>query len=130
MAARAKKSAAGTRGGVVHLRGRVLPSVDKEVVVVRVGKAKRPRRPANKSDEAEVIIRKLGKALSKPGISKQVVFRDHTPGKVFAYSVYPEDFTKIVREAADGTRTVGRVVGRKFRAERAGSSIRRSQANG
>lgn len=81
-----------------------------------MGKAKRPPRSSNRSDEAEVIVRKLGKALSKPGISKQVVFRGHT-GKVFAYSTYPEDVTKVVREAADGTRTVGRVVGRKFRAE-------------
>lgn len=80
--------------------------------MVRVGKAKRPRRSSKRADEAEVIVRKLGKALSK-----QVVFRGHTPGKVFAYSTYPEDVTKVVREAADGTRTIGRVVGRKFRAE-------------
>lgn len=115
MAARAKKSAAGAK--VIRLRGKALPALDKEVVLVRVGKNKRPRRSVNQSDEAEVIVRKLGKALSKPGISKQVVFRSHTSGKVFAYSAYPEDVTKVVREAADGTRTVGRVVGGKFRAE-------------
>ena len=117
MAAIAKKSASGAKGGMVRLRGRALPSLDKEVVLVRVGKAKRPPRSSKRSDEAEVIVRKLGKALSKPGISKQAVFRGHTPGKVFAYSTYPEDVTKVVREAADGTRTIGRVVGRKFRAE-------------
>ena len=83
---------------------------------MRVGNANRPPRSVNRSDEAEVIVRKLGKALSKPGISKQVVFRGHSPGKVFAYSAYPEDITKVVREAADGTRTVGRVVGGKFKA--------------
>lgn len=115
MAARAKKSATGAK--VIRLRGKALPAFDKEVVLVRVGKTRRPPRSVSRSDEAEVIVRKLGKALSKPGISKQVVFRTHTSEKVFAYSAYPEDVTKVVREAADGTRTVGRVVGRRFRAE-------------
>lgn len=97
---------------VIRLRGKALPSLGKEVVLVRVGSAKRPTRSANRSDEAAVLVRKLGRALSKLGISKE-----HVPGKVFAYSACPEDMTKIVREAADGTRTVGRVVGCKFRAE-------------
>jgi hypothetical protein len=114
MAARARRSAAGAK---VRLRGKAFPSLDKEVVLVRVGSAKRPPRSVIRSEEAEVMVRKLGKALSKPGIGKQVVFRAHAPGKAFAYSVCPEDMTKVVREAVDGTRTVGRVVGCKFRAE-------------
>ena len=115
MAARARRSAAGAK--VIRLRGKALPSLDKEVVLVRVGSAKRPPRSVTRSEEAEVMVRKLGKALRKPGINRQVVFRAHAPGKVFAYSVCPEDMTKVVREAADGTRTVGRVVGCKFRAK-------------
>lgn len=115
MAARAKRAAADVK--VIRLRGKALPSLDKEVVLVRVGSARRLPRSANRSDEAEVIVRKLGKALSKPGSSRQVVFCADAPGKVFAYSACLEDMTKVVREAADGTRTVGRVAGCKFRAE-------------
>jgi hypothetical protein len=33
---------------------------------------------------------------------------------VFAYSVDPADPTRIVREAADGTRTIGRLVNGRF----------------
>jgi hypothetical protein len=114
MAVKAKKSAAAAK--VIRLRGKALPSLDREVVLVRVGKSKRPRGYVDRSGEADVIVRKLGKALSKPGISKHVVFHAHAPKRVFAYSVYPKDVTKVVRQSADGTRTVGRVVGGKFRA--------------
>lgn len=96
MAAIAKRAAAAAK--VIRLRGKALPSLDKEIVLVRIGSAKRPRRSVNRSDEAEAMVRKLGKALSKPGISKQVVFRAHSAG-VFAYSAYPGDITKVVRES-------------------------------
>lgn len=91
--------------------------MDREIVLLRVGRGMRLLKSTKPSDSAEVMVPKLGKALRKPGISKQAVFRGRTPERIFAYSVLPRDVTKIVREAADGTRTVGRVVGGKFRAE-------------
>jgi len=33
--------------------------------------------------------------------------------------LYPDDPSKIIREAADGTRTIGRLVGGKFRLSKA-----------
>jgi hypothetical protein len=60
-------------------------------------------------------LAKTGRALAKPGISKASVFRGASK-KVFAYSIYSKDPSKIVRQAADGTKTIGRVVDGKFRA--------------
>lgn len=50
MAVRAKRAA--TDAKVIRLRGKALPSLGKEVFLVRVGSAKRPPRSANRSDEA------------------------------------------------------------------------------
>lgn len=73
-------------------------------------------RAARQGEKASVLVAKAGQALDKPGIKKQVVFRQGAASGVYAYSVYPKDPTKVVREAADGTRKVGRMVGGKFRA--------------
>jgi hypothetical protein len=61
------------------------------------------------------VVPYVGKALSKPGISKVVIFQSPVAGKIFAYSVDPFDATKVVREAADGTKRIGRVVAGKFK---------------
>ncbi len=62
------------------------------------------------------LILKLARALSKPGIDRAAVFGDPPNPKVYAYYVCAADTSKIVRESADGTRTIGRVVGGRFRA--------------
>ena len=64
-------------------------------------------------DSATVLVAKVGRALNKPGIDKRVVFRDDKTG-IFSYSTYPGDPTKVVREAADGTKRIGRVVNGRF----------------
>lgn len=83
--------------------------------MVRTGSSRKGRIVTRRSDEADVMVRKVGKALSKPGISKGAIFQRSVVGKVFAYSVDPFDATKVVREAADGTKKIGRVVAGKFK---------------
>ena len=61
------------------------------------------------------LVLKAAKAFAKPGFDRQVIFGNGRNGKVFAYSVHPDDPSKIIREAPDGTRTIGRLVGAKFR---------------
>jgi len=60
------------------------------------------------------MVRKAGKALKKPGIKRKVVFKKATKG-IFAYSVDPSDATRVVREASDGTRRIGRVIAGRFK---------------
>ena len=80
-------------------------------VLVRTGKKK----PAavKQADRANVLVAKAGRALSKPGIDRQVVFKGNQ-SRIFSYSTDPADPLKLVREAADGTKRVGLLVGAKF----------------
>lgn len=52
------------------------------------------------------------RALGKPGLRRKAVF---TGSAVSSYSVDPRNPSHFVRERADGTRTVGRVVKGQFR---------------
>jgi len=117
MATRNTKSSAGggQDRGEVRLRGKRLPTLDKELAIVRTGSPKSGRMATRRSDQADVMVRKMGKALSKPGISKAAIFQGRVAGKIFAYSVDPSDATRIVREGPDGTLRIGRVVGGKFK---------------
>lgn len=70
------------------------------------------------SESSESLAEKAGKALSKPGLSRESVFGTVAKGgrhAIYAYSVLPSDPTKIVRESFDGQKTIGRVVGGSFR---------------
>jgi hypothetical protein len=117
MAGRKTKSnvRAGAPPGEIRLRGKRIPGLDKELAMVRTGSTRKGQAATRRSDEAEVMVRKVGKALSKPGIRKVAIFQGALAGKVFAYSVDPLDATKLVREAADGTTRIGRVVDGKFK---------------
>jgi hypothetical protein len=64
-------------------------------------------------DRATALVAKLGRALKNPGIDRGVVFGEGQTD-VFSYSAYPADPSKLVREAADGTKRIGRLVGGKF----------------
>ncbi len=70
-------------------------------------------------DSTTVLLKKAAQALNKPGIDKSVVFRGPKADKIYAYSLDPQDPTKVVREAANGDRAVGRLVGGSFRASKA-----------
>jgi hypothetical protein len=71
-----------------------------------------------KHDDSATLVAGISKAMRKAGISRDVVFvkRGSSPKQVYVYSVLPSDTTKIVREAADGTRTIGRFSNGQFRA--------------
>jgi len=85
---------------------------------VRVGPLKKRRAVAGGAGATELLNR-AAKAFAKPGFDRRVIFGSGRNRKVFAYSVYPNDPSKIIREAADGTRTIGRLVGGKFRLSKA-----------
>jgi len=100
--------------GEIRLRGKRIATLDESLAMVRTGPSiagdVRPRR----ADQAGALLRKTGKALSKPGISKHSIFTTDS-GDIFAYSVDPQDASQLVRMSRDGTRRKGRVVSGKFR---------------
>jgi hypothetical protein len=89
-----------------------------DLFVLRLGKSKAiaGSRGPEKSD---VLIDNMMKAALKPGFRRDTVFRPEK--RVYAYSVYPEDISKIVREDANGKKTLGRLVQGRFRPSRSKS---------
>jgi hypothetical protein len=94
------------------VHGEVVASVGERFVLVKTGKSSvGVKVPA---DESAKLLQAAGKALSKPGISRFSVFgagRKH----VYAYALDPQDPSRFIREAADGTRRFGKMVNGKFR---------------
>ena len=91
--------------------GKVVSSVPGFVLVKKA--ASKPTQLAAVSERATTLLPKVAKALSRPGISKDVVFKGMTHN-VYSYSVDITDTTRVVRVSADGRRSVGRLVGEKF----------------
>jgi hypothetical protein len=101
-----------------QVRGTSVATLSSGLVLVRVGAARKSRAAARGAGATE-LLNKAARAFAKPGFDRQVIFGSGRNGKVFAYSVFPDDPSKIIREAADGTRTIGRLVGGRFRPSRA-----------
>jgi len=80
--------------------------------LVAVGPSKRASRTST-SESASTLVPRIARARSKPGISRDAVFKGHTRN-VYSYSIDPSDTSRVVRVAANGRRTVGRLVGSKF----------------
>jgi hypothetical protein len=112
--ARAKVSTKAVKTRRVTITGARIPSVGGHLVLVRTGRFKRTV-PIQKSMEADVLIAKVGKALMQPGIRRDQIFRGRD-SNVFAYSVDPENPSRIIRRAADGTRTLGSASRGRFKA--------------
>jgi hypothetical protein len=116
MATRKRKTRLARNGSEIRLRGKRIATLDERLTIVRTGDSVTEgvgrTRPA---DRAEAMLRKTGRALNKPGISKRSIFTNNSNG-IFAYSADPSDATKLVRTSRDGTRRKGRVVGGKFKA--------------
>lgn len=70
-----------------------------------------------KRDDSGTLVANISKAMRKVGIRREAVFvtKASSAKKVYAYSVLPSDTSKIVRESADGTRTIGRFSKGQFR---------------
>jgi len=95
------------------------------LVLVRVGAPKKSDAAARGAGATELLNR-AAKAFAKPGFDRRVIFGSGRNSKVFAYSVYPDDPSKIIREAADSTRMIGRLVGGRFRPSSARWAVGRS----
>ncbi len=87
------------------------------MTLIKVGRASRP--VVRPEDNTTALLKKAARALNKPGIDRSVVFRGPNAAKIFAYYADPRDPTKVVREAADGTKVVGSLVDGRFRASKA-----------
>lgn len=92
-----------------------LPTFSESLMLVRKGKKPKPEILKPKEIAGTLVAETLD-ALSSPGLAHSVVFRGLKAAQVSSYSILPADPTKVVREQADGTRTVGRLVGGRFRA--------------
>jgi len=95
--------------------GITLASLSGGIELVRV--AKRSSKPATAPQEqTEALFRKAVSALKRPGIPRETVFKAATtkPGAIFSYAIDPSDTTRVIREAPDGTRTIGRLKNGKF----------------
>ncbi|MGJ5816630.1 hypothetical protein [Paludibaculum fermentans] len=89
-------------------------TTDPDLVVLRTGNpVKKAIVPAR--ERASGVLKRVGKAMMKPGADRARVFASSSGKPVYAYSLYTKDPTKIVREDASGRRTIGRFVGGRFR---------------
>jgi len=81
---------------------------------VKIGRPK-SKEAVSVREKASALVAGLVRATRKPGTSRERVFNSSVGKRVFAYSVYAGDTTKIVREDASGNRSVGRLVNGRFR---------------
>ena len=72
-------------------------------------------------DDNKFFVAGISKAIRKKGIRREAIFvsRSSSPKRVYAYSILPSDTSKILRESADGSITVGRYRNGQFRALKA-----------
>jgi len=85
-----------------------------DLLVVKIGRPK-SKEAVFVREKASALVAGLVKATRKPGTSRERIFNSSVGKRVFAYSVYAGDTTKIVREDARGKRSVGRLVNGRFR---------------
>jgi hypothetical protein len=100
----------------VRITGKRIPAFGADLVIVRAGRFADSKKSIKRSEEARSLVEATGKALSRPGIKKRVVFKRGTSG-VFAYSVDPLDPDRIIRRSSAGKRTAGRLVDGRFRSD-------------
>ena len=109
-------------GSEIRLDGTKIPTLNDNLVLVRLSAAHASASSPAKletRERASNLVLKAVKALAKPGIRRETVFGHGSGRGIYAYSVYPADTSKIVRESADGQMVIGRMVGGRFRAESA-----------
>lgn len=83
------------------------------MVLVRFDRVKR-KKDAKPKELASTLVKKVAKAMNKPGIAKRSVFTGKA--NVFAYSMSSADTSKVIRRDESGRLTVGRLVNGRFRA--------------
>lgn len=104
-----------SKKGQFRVRGKRVPPFAEEFEVFRTGRFGSSERSTRPSEEAGVLINKVGKALAHPGISRKSVFKRRS-ARVFSYSVDPGNPKRgIVRRSVDGQKAVSRSADSKFR---------------
>lgn len=61
------------------------------------------------------LLRRVGRALAKPGLPREAVFGLNPSRNFFAYALDPSNPSRMVREDATGNKTVGRMINGVFR---------------
>jgi hypothetical protein len=83
-------------------------------VLVRTSTGRRQAGAISQQETASALVKKVGSALSKPGIERAAVFPHGTQGSVVAYSADPNNPGDLIQESADGKKRVGRIVNGRF----------------
>jgi hypothetical protein len=111
-----KKTPSAKKASLKHVTGKPIARLSNGIFVVQI--PHHGSKPTlRSSDTAGVLLDKLGKALSKPGLSRGAVFGNSPSKYVYSYYVDENNPTKMIRESFDGKRKTGRVVDGKFRAD-------------
>lgn len=109
------RSSASKHGKVGATPGEHAVQIGTDWIPVRPPGAK-TRKSMLEKNRASVFLPKAGRALNKPGIGRSTVFSESGNPKVCAYSACADQPGKTVRESTDGRKTVGSLVGGKFKA--------------
>src|ERR1700677_3969090 len=96
MATRNGKRGGSRAGSEIRLRGKRIATLDERLTIVEGGASRPGLPPPRPADRAAAMLRKTGRALNKPGISKRSIFTNDS-SDIFAYSADPSDATKLVR---------------------------------
>jgi hypothetical protein len=110
-----KRRSAAKNMSEVRVRGKRLPNFGDDLVVIRTRRFPASPRAISSREEAGALLKKVGQALNRPGISDKAIFKNRR-SQVFAYSADPGDPEKIVRRSVDGKRSIGRLRGNRFQA--------------
>ena len=100
-----------TVGTSVQERRLATPSPD--LMIIKIGE-RREKLVVPPSERASGVLARLAKAISKPGLDRADVFLSNRGRPVYAYSVYPKDPTKLVREDVSGQKVIGRFRNGRF----------------
>gem|GEM_PF-4577099 len=84
---------------------------------VSVVRAKQDTSNKTPAGSTKALLSGISKTIRRPGLRRDAIFlvTNGKARKVFAYSVLPSDTSKIVREARDGSRAIGRFTNGRFR---------------
>jgi hypothetical protein len=93
--------------------GVLLPTSRPDLYLLRVGAHPAKKAPADQA--AGPLLRKVGRALAKPGVDRETVFGASPKRTAYAYSLDPTNPTRMVREDSAGNKTIGRMVNGAFR---------------
>jgi hypothetical protein len=92
-----------------------------DLFVLKIGERTDEFRPSPK-ERASGVVARVAKAMAKPGVTRAQIFRGAFRG-VYAYSIYSQDPSKVVREDAAGRKILGRLVSGRFRPLSSGPAL-------